>query len=164
MAFLTAKQLKDREVPEFPIDIGNGDQVMARRPDLQTLVFEKFMPMPLLNSVMTLIGEWIGKDMQDVTEDAIELSEDMRQFVDRWVCAALIMPRCVLTEDERTDDAIVITDLTLKTKTIIFKESFSYSAVRQSEVAAAETFHQVGPSEGAGQSSEAVQPETIVAA
>lgn len=165
MALLTAAQLKARETPEFLVDLGDGAQVLVRRPDLQTLIFNKFMPLELVGEVMSLISQWIGKDMNDLTAEALAHSDDMSSFVDRWLCASMISPRCVMTAAEKTDGVIAIEDLTLDTKAHIFKSTFEHDAQqRTAEVAAASTFPEVGPGEGSGPDGEEVQPAPVVAA
>lgn len=167
MALLSAKQLKHRESPEIVVDLGDGDTVLCRRPDLQTLIFQKFMPMPLMGEVASLISQWMGKGETEVTEAALERSDKLATFVDRWLVASMVAPRAVLTHEEvLDDDTICILDLRLATKSLIFKETFSFgfeSKERTDEVSAATEFPEVGSSEGSRQDGEAVRPAAVIA-
>lgn len=162
MAILTAQQLKDRETPERTVDIGNGDEVRIRRPDLQTLVFEGFLPTPLLNSVLLMIGEWAGKDAKNITEDVVAKSTELREFIDRWLCAAIVEPRVTLNGEAGT---VAVTDLTLKTKVALFSASFQtdfQTPVREVAVATATEFPEVGSGAGSGPDGAAVREPSLV--
>ena len=56
MARLTARQLRHRENEVFSIDIGNGDEVLVRRPDMQLLVLQ-VMLLQLLSMERELVME-----------------------------------------------------------------------------------------------------------
>lgn len=120
MAILTAQQLKAREFPEFEVQIGNGDQVLARVPDIQLMVLQGIMPTPLLGEVVKMIGEWAGTPIADLTEDVISSSEKLLFFVNLMVTNALVRPRAVLTEAELDgDETVLVTDLTVATRKAI---------------------------------------------
>src|SRR5258707_1097589 len=86
MGVLTAAALKAREFPQKTLDLGDGQEVIVRRPDLQLLVLQGRLHTPLLASVVKLIGEWAGSSVLDLTSDVIERSPDMLAFVDAVVC------------------------------------------------------------------------------
>lgn len=164
MALLSAAQLKQRESPEFLVTLpGDGGQILARRPDLQTLIFEGFIPSPLINEVVRLVSDWAGKDdLAELTEEMVKKSIQMREFMNRWVCASMVSPKCALTEDGRDEQTVVITDLTLQTRMEVFNATFAYDAKeRAAEVTAATAFPEVGSGERSGPNSEALRPETV---
>lgn len=150
MAILTAQQLKERDTPEFPIDIGGGDEVWARMPDLQLMVMQGILPTPLLSAVAKMIGTWAGANVADLTEDAIRSSDKLLAFVDLLACAALLRPRVVLTAAEATDtETLTVADLTVATKKAILL-AITDRMAPPAVVAAVQDFPGGGPGEGAG--------------
>jgi hypothetical protein len=164
MAILSAAKLRDRETPVRTVDIGDGDEVKVRRPDLQTLLFEGILQTTLVNSVVKSIKEWSGTDT--VTVDMVSQSDAMREFINRWVCAAVVEPTVVYPDKDDAgnplsvpDGVISVLDLTLKTRTIIFNETFQFKTpATQAVVASAERFPPDGPSETTGQDVPEVLP------
>lgn len=162
MAILTAGQLKDRERPEFLIDLGNGQEVLVRAPDLQLLVLKNLLPTPLLAEVVKMVGQWAGAGITDLTEEVIAKSDKLVAFVDTYVCACMLDPKVVLTAEELVDGALTVADLTLNTKKRIVMEVTAKVAAAQREVAAAATeFPEGGPGAGSGPDVQALQPEAV---
>ena len=188
MAILNAKELRQRECPEILIDIGDGQQVLARRPDLATLVYENIMPMPLLSAVAKAISGYAdiakaaseagdGAAKKEVTVEEMGRNAEMRKFVDTWVCAAMVQPRAVqppppIVIDGQPptaqppfvvpDDAVLVTDLTLATRTQVFRETFSFGPPAKAvAVAAAERFPDVGDGATPGPDVPTLQPEAV---
>lgn len=164
MALLTAKQLKRRESPEFIVDLGDGSEVLCRFPDLPTLIFEKFLPLQMVNKVLGIIRQWTGTE-SEINAESLDNSDEVSQFVDRWLVAAMVSPRCVLKQEDATgEDVIWVNDLRMPTKIHIFKETFSSEVEKRAAAAeAAERFRAVGHGEGSGQGGEAVQPAPVLA-
>lgn len=160
MAILTAQQLKARETPEFTIDLGGGQQVRAKRPDLQLLVLKGVLPTPLLDEVVGLIGNWVGADLTHMPDDVIEHSEKLLDFVDTLVCAALVEPRVVRAENELAGDALLVSDLTVATKKRIVVEVTNALAAPE-VVADAKTFPGGEPGAGTGPDVPALQPAAV---
>ncbi len=146
MALLSAKSLKQRETGERLVDIGNGDEVMIRRPDIQVLVLKQAMPLPLLASVIKIVSEWSNTNITDMSEELIKESTTAMQFIDLWVTAAMVSPKISETGG---DDSIMLADLTLATKMRIFRASIAVGEpARAAAVEAATEFPEVGPGEG----------------
>ena len=161
MAILTAKQLKEREAPEFPIDIGNGDQVWAQIPDFQLMVLTGIMPTPLLGEVVKLIGAWAGKPLDELTEEVIGSNDKLLHFVNLTTCHALLRPRVVMTAAEVTDDeTVLVTDLKLATRKAILLAVTNRMA-NPEVVAVAQEFPGGQPRQGAGPDVPAVPAETV---
>lgn len=171
MAVLSAKELKDRESPERKIDIGGGDEVVVRRPDLPTLVYEGVMPMPLLSAVVKSISGWAGNGETEVTSDMMSKDDSLRKFVDAWVCCTVVEPRIVRPPDAKDceeptpfvkpEDAVLVSDLTLATRAKIFRETFSFGKDYAAAAEAAKRFPDGGSGEGAGPDVQAVQPAAV---
>ena len=68
---LNADQLRRRDSKPFPVDIGNGDTVMAKRPDMRLLVLTGALPTPLLNSMMAMMAKYIGQSLESLTEEEV---------------------------------------------------------------------------------------------
>ncbi len=169
MAVLTARQLKDRESPEFSIDLGGGQEVIARLPDVQLMVLKGLLPTPLLGEMVKLVGQWAGTELlKDLTEDVIKESTKILAFVDAYVCAALVKPRVVATaaDMDGKDDALLIDDLTIATRRlIVVKCAERASAERPAApevVAAAKEFPENGSGAGSGPDVSPVPDPTFI--
>jgi hypothetical protein len=162
MALLTATQLREVERPEFTVDLGGGREVLVRAPDLQLLVLKNIISTPLLAEVVKLVGAWAGAGISDLTEDIIKSSDKLLHFVNVYVCAALVQPKAVMTVEERSDEAVWVDDLTVDTKkTIVTAVARRVSAAHQEVVAAASSFPEGGPGEGAGPDVPALQAAAV---
>lgn len=162
MAILTAAQLKDRESPPVTVELGDGAEVLCRRPDLPTLLYEGLLPTPLMAKVIQTIANWSDIGADAVTADMLANDVAMRDFVNRWVCAALVQPRAVMDPLEPAADAVCVNDLTLATRAAIFGKTFRFPTPAQKAVTAgAERFPDVGHGEGAGQDVPEVQPAAV---
>lgn len=159
MALLTAAELKDQEVAEFTFDLGGGKEVLLRKPDFQLLVLQGIIPMKLFTDVVKLVGDWVGAS--EVTEAISDSSDKLLSFVNPFVCACMVMPRVVMTEAERTVDALVVSDLTLATKKAIVVAVTSRVAAEPEVAAAAATFPAGGHGEGSGQDVQEVLPASV---
>lgn len=161
MAILTAKQLKDRESPEFAIDIGKGDSVWARVPDIQLLVLQGIMPTPLLGAVVKMIGAWVGTPISELTEDIISSNAQVLAFTNIMVTASLLKPKVVMTDaDKIDDDTLLVTDLTLATRKEILIAVTNRIAA-PAVVAAATEFPGEPAREGVGQDVPAVPAAAV---
>ena len=162
---LSAQQLKAIETPEFTIDLGDGLEVLVRRPDLDLLVLKGLLPTPLLGEMVKMVGSWAGAEMSALTEDVIESSEKVLTFVNTYVCTAMLAPQVVLTKEEKTADNLLITDLTLKTRRLILIKCAEKSSKATREVvAAAKDFPENGSLEGTGPDVSAVPDATVISA
>ena len=90
MAIISGKALKAREMPEFTVDLGDGQDVLVRRPDLQLMILKGMSGTPLLAGVVAMFGEWMGKPIKDLSEDALAKNDEMIGFLDTVVCAAVV--------------------------------------------------------------------------
>ena len=144
---LTATQLKSREKPEFAVDLGGGDEVWVRRPDLQAMVLTGLIPTPLLNEVIKTIAAWSGTNLTEVTEDIVQSSEKVSEFIDCWLIEAMVNPRA--SRDTPGPETVLLTDLTLASKVKIFSTTFNYDAEkRKAAVDAATRFPENGSGAG----------------
>lgn len=162
---LSAAQLKAIETPEFLIDIGNGLEVQVRRPDLDLLVLKGLLPTPLLGEMVRMVGAWAGADLSALTEDVIAASEKVLQFVNTYVCTAMVVPRVVMTEEEKAalgGDALLPSDLSLKTRRLIVIKCAEKSSMATREVvAAAKDFPENGSGAGSGPDVPPLQPAAV---
>jgi hypothetical protein len=173
MAILTPKELLEHESPERVVDLGGGKELQCRLPDLDTLLYEGLMPMPLMSAVVKTVASWAGAETKDITADMLAKNEAMRTFVDKWVCAAMVSPRAVQPPPPPEDgsepppfrvppDAVLVTSLTLATRAKVFKETFSLNSEQRQETAAkAERFPDVGPGAGSGPDVPAVPAASV---
>lgn len=164
MARLTARQLRQRENEVFSIDIGNGDEVLVRRPDMQLLVLQGTMPMAIFGEVLNLFSDWAGKTkLADIPETVIQESDKLLTFVNMFVCEALVDPKVVQTQAEQTtEDILLVSELTMQTKkAIILGVTNHVQAINQEVVAAAKEFPEGGLREGVGSDVPALQPATV---
>lgn len=154
MALLTATQFKATEQPEpFLMSLGDGREVLVRRPDIPLLVFRGHLPTPIFASVIKLVGEWAGTATQDLTDDVVAQNEPLLQFIDLFVCEALVSPRAVRTDEERAtvENAILVDEITLLTKRAILNGVMGEVQRRTLEVVAnAQTFPSGGAGTGSG--------------
>jgi hypothetical protein len=162
---LTARQLKSIETPEFSIDLGNGLEVIVRRPDLDLLVLKGLLPTPLLGEMVKMVGEWAGSDVSTLTEDVISASDKVLTFVNTYVCEAMVKPRVVMTKAEQDalgGDALLPSDLSLKTRRLIVIRCAEQSSAAREVVAAAKDFPENGSGEGTGSDVPAVPDPSII--
>lgn len=164
MGILSAKEFRQHEVRESLIDVGDGNQILVRRPDLETLVFNGLLPTPLFDDVVKIIAEWRGLSESDVAEDMRKNSATLSAFIDKWVSFACVQPRVVLTPEAAGDDAVFINDLRIETRLRIFAETFDGQAaartIRRAVLTAAKEFRQDGSGETVGSDVPAVRAET----
>ncbi len=161
MAVLTAKQLEAREnLADFTIDLGNGDEVIARVPDLQLLILQGVLPMPLLGAVSKMIGAWAGAAAADLTEDMIAESSTLLDFVNIFTVASLVAPKVVMTPAEMGLDTVLVSSLTLNTRKQILNAVMNRMASPE-VVAKAEAFPGGGSSAGAGSDVPEIQAAAV---
>ncbi len=85
----------------------------------------------------------------------------MGDFISRWVCAAMLVPRVSMTDAEREPDGLIISELTLTTRVAIFTKVFAASQPTNAEVSAATDFPEDGHREGSGPDVPAVPPAPV---
>lgn len=99
----TAEQLRNRPIL---VKVDDTLTITCRRPDPLTLIADDILPLPLFAEVL----EQITASMQSAFDDEVDVPtkaaelKTFRRFVDRWVCAAAVKPRVVLTEAEALAD------------------------------------------------------------
>lgn len=95
----TADQLRNRKIL---VKVDGDLTITCRRPDPLALIADGTLQLPIFAKVL----DQITAAVQAVFDDDVSAStetEDFKQyrrFVDRWVCAAAVKPRVVLTEAE----------------------------------------------------------------
>lgn len=164
MAILTAKELKDREVGEFPISIGNGQEVIVRRPDLQLLVLRGLLPVPMFSHVVRLVNDWAGSTaVSSIPDSVVQGSDELLTFVDTFVAAACVSPRVVLRpEDVQDDNTLLASDLLVETKKlIIFGVTKRVQAATREVTAIATEFPDGEPRAGSGPDVPEVLPAAV---
>lgn len=162
MALITAKALKAREQPEFTIDLGDGIEVRARRPDMQLMLLRGLIPTPLFNGVMKMVGQWAGKGTEALTEEVLQSSLELLSFVNIFVCEAMVEPR-VVPDDvpiDANENCLHVSDLTLATRKNILVTVTMRSAAPE-VAAAAETFPEERPGEGSRSDVPEVSPAAV---
>lgn len=93
---------KARDQHEVTVDLQDGTHVLARKEDIQVLVFEGRVPMPMLTAVQKMI------DMPSATpiERVASLGDEAKSLLDvlrTHACRVVITPTLVLEEDGNRD-------------------------------------------------------------
>lgn len=141
MAILTAEKLKALEHPEFTVDIGGGNEVLVRRPDVEYLVLKGLLPAPLLKMVIGLVTEWVGNGPLTMPDEVVEHNEELLQFVNTMCCTCCVQPRIVPVGEDPGEDGVPVDALTLSTRKRIVV-AISQSLAPPEVVAAATEFPQ----------------------
>lgn len=158
MAVLSAKDWKAQERPSWVLDLGDGHEVVVRRPDLKTLLFENIIQTPLLNAVVKAVQEWSGDGV--ISVERMSQSEEFRRFVDVWVSAACASPIVSVAEPAEGVDAMWVEDLTIDTRMKIFNATFTFTGKKyQAATDVAQRFPGVADGAGPGPDVPPVQPE-----
>lgn len=124
----TADQFRTR--PILVTVAGSDLQIECCKPDPLDLIARDLLPLDIFSDVIEAIAKWnqtpndgslpaLNRELADVV---LAHPKAWADLMDRWVCAAAVKPRVVLTEAEAAADptALWIEDLDYETKTDIF--------------------------------------------
>lgn len=116
--FSTAASLRAR--PIIVTVPGDGDnepvRLACRRPDPLILFASELLPLPIYAAVAEAVTTSMNRLSLGAVKDPIAYGD----FIDRWVCAAVVTPHVVLTEAEASDEAIWVEDLSPEVRVAVF--------------------------------------------
>lgn len=117
----TADQIRNRLILVALSDSPDV-QLQCRRPDLLRLIADNVLPLDTFGAVLEHLSQIVEAnvlfDNRPLVESVVSTPEVYNDFVDRWVCAAVVAPRVVLTEDEALADpqALWVADIPRPTR------------------------------------------------
>jgi hypothetical protein len=138
MGVLSAAEFKKTAAPEIEVPVPGGmGHVLVRKPDLQSLLFKKLLPLPLMMRVLQDIPtlQRAGDNLESFMAAA---DSSAAEFIDKWICLVAVTPRIVATRAEVTDDSVCVDDLPLELKTAIIVATFEIGDLTRRVEAAAE--------------------------
>lgn len=160
----TAEEFRARKIL-----VKDGDLTIAcRRPDPLTLIADDVLPLPLFADVLENLTATMQTAFDDrvSTEARAKPSDPMVQrFLDRWVCAAAVMPHVVLTEDEALADAdaLWVQDIDPSVRWAILQRTSSAFASPRLRAAVLEFRRQQSAGAAVGSNGAAVREDAIPA-
>src|SRR5262249_33548457 len=110
----------------------------------------------LVASVIELIGKWHGKSNEEVAKAVLDNKDEMSEFINRWTCAAMVMPRAVMPpvgdEPPRQlgENELLVTDLAIETRIAIMRDTFDLQAMVAAAAKAAKESARSFPQNGSG--------------
>lgn len=153
------------------VDVPNTEppvRIKCRRPDLQVLVAEGWLPLDIYGAVVEAFTD--SSDLQSddarvalITERAKENPRLFDEFVERWVCAASIEPKFVLTEAEVGSDPsrMWIDELDGDVRLLIFAHTRAGLTSKKARVLLEDFRRQQSAGDSAGSGSEAVRAAAL---
>lgn len=156
MAVATPKTFRSQNtlIVTLPGDI----EFQCRRPDPLELIAQDILPLPIYAAVFEAVGQ--GSLSADKMRDA---PTTYLNFVDRWVCAAVVEPRVVLDVVD-PEQEIHIDELSLESRLLIFSKTSDRLVSSRLAAKVAEFRRQEPPDSGPGPSSAPVQHAAVDAA
>lgn len=127
MAPISARDLTSRfDQDRISIPVPGGGDLLCRKPSLPELIFEQLIPMPLLQQVLQAAAglDPKSKTAQELTLEVIANHPEYLEFMNRWVCAAVLEPRIVMEKPEPGVDAVWVKILPLGLRSTIFEQTF----------------------------------------
>lgn len=168
MALATADQIRHR--PIFVTIPGTDLQIECRRPDPLELIANGLLPLDLYAGVLEQLATWAetpgGASPADVAAAVRGESEKYETFTKRWVAAAAVNPRVVLTVEEADADpkALWVDELEDSVKYDIVARTFNAKRFARRVSAAVTEFRRLrSDGVGAGRDGQAVPGETVAA-
>jgi hypothetical protein len=151
--FATAAELREAAnaiAVSFTDGNGNEHRIGCRRPDPVALFANNMLPLNIFASVVEKMGDTIASFSAAALKDPTRYAD----FVDRWVCAAAVNPRVVMTEEEAVAEpaSLWVEDLLPQTRLAIFVNTSDRLASKRTVDAIAEFRGQqsVDPAPGSG--------------
>jgi len=119
--YSTAAQLRAR--PIVVTVPGEGDaepvRIACKRPDPLVLFTNGLLPLEIYAAVAEVAATTVGNFSREAFKDPALYGD----FIDRWVCAAAMTPRVVLTEGEASDEGVWVEDLSPDVRIAVFMKT-----------------------------------------
>lgn len=141
-------------------------EIQCRQPDLFAQMAKGLMPQPLLAAAIRYATQVAaaGASLETPETPFSDVDAQQAEFIDRWVCAACVTPRVVLTEAEASDVAVWVEDLSLDLKLAILSATTPKPAAPAVADPALVEFRHEGPAGVAARSDgEAVRDDAVAA-
>lgn len=165
MPIATADQIRNR--PILVTIPGTDQQIQCRRPDPLTLLADGVLPLPIFADVLEQLHDLMQPqpeyDNRPITDHVAKQPKTYEAFVARWVCAAAVAPRVVLTEEEAIADpeALWVEDLELDVQISIVRQTGRLLASARVIAAVRDFRRQQSAGAGAGSDRETVREDAV---
>lgn len=169
MAIATADQIRHR--PIFITIPGTDLQIECRRPDPLDLIANGLLPLELYAGVLEQLTTWAetpgGASPADVAAAILGEGDKYETFTKRWITAAAVTPRVVLTIEEADADpkALWVDELEDSVKYEIVAKTYTARRFARRVSAAVTEFRRLrADGAGAGRDGQAVPDASVAAA
>jgi hypothetical protein len=162
----TADELRAQFGSDVFVTLPHGGTWHCRRPDLQTLLFEQILKLPVLEEVIAALAPHADGREKTIADGATMDSTSAAAFIRIWVSVAAKHPRIVLKAEDAGPDAMFVDDVPVSVRLAIFSQTNRGITPAAGSAPAAAAFPQVHdgtvPTGGSADVSRA--PEPVAAA
>lgn len=168
MAIASPADLRKRTVLVTVPNTSPPIQIRCQRPLLPELVTNNWIPLEAYHLVIEGMARW--QDLPDAAQKLAHINKEQAEhpelydaFIDRWVVAAALEPKMVMTEDEAAADPKVlwIGDLDMDIKLLVFANTAAGMMTKKARGLLEEFCRQRAISPDARPDSDAVRGESV---